>query len=111
MWASSFTRWVKGRPLLRKHQLAKMLGHVIGISVHDTRRLPAEEAPPGIGTFAFDAVQIHAPARAHFDGLRADRCERDAGGGVPDVRLLVDTRSRLPAGAPIPVIALAAEVD
>src|SRR5438477_12831116 len=88
-----------------------MLGHVIGIPVHHTRGLPAQEAPSGIGSFAFDAVQIHAPARARFDGIRADRRERDAGGGVPDVGLLVDTCSRLPAGAPVPVVALAAEVN
>ena len=49
---------------------------------------------------AFDAIEVGAPFRAGLDGGTADRAQRDARGGIPDVGGFVDARGSGPPGAP-----------
>src|SRR5882724_4346013 len=103
-------RW-PGRRLFGKDQSAEVFGDVVRVTVDDAGRLPAKEVSPGIGTFAFDAVQVHPPTCTRPDWNLADRSQWNAGGSIPGMRLLVDASRGFPAGTPFAVITLARQVD
>src|ERR1017187_10467794 len=84
---------------------------MVRIAIDRTGRLPAEEMPPRIRPLALDAIEIRAPLRAGLHGPATDRAQRDARGGIPDVRRSIDARGGGPSGAPGLVVALVVEVD
>src|ERR1035437_5488954 len=84
---------------------------MVRIAIDHTGRLPAEEMPPRIRPLALDAIEICAPLRAGLHGPATDRPQRDARGGVPDVRPFIDARCGGPSGAAGLLVALVVEVD
>src|ERR1035438_10252793 len=112
--AAGFELLASGRERIRaagEEQRAEVLRHMIRIAIDHAGRLPAEEMPLCVRPLALDAIQIRAPFRARFHGSATDRAQRDARGGIPDVRRLIDARGGGPSGAPGLAATLAIEVD
>src|ERR1022692_3153866 len=112
--AARFEPLPPGRERIRaagENERAEVLGYMVRIAIDHTGGLPAEEMPPRIGSLTLDAIEICAPLRAGLHGPATDRAQRDARGGIPDVRRFIDARGGGPSGAPGLVVALVVEVD
>src|ERR1700757_2130366 len=94
-----------------ENQSAKMFGNMVGIAVHDTGGLPAQEASLGIRAQSIDAVKVGAPLRACGHLFLAHRMQRHTSSGNPGMVLFVDSALPLPAGIPVGVITVAIPVD
>src|SRR5439155_15310009 len=99
------------RCLLGENYSSKMFGHVVGVPVDDTSRLPAQEVAHGILAEPVDAVQVGPPFRGDLHRFFTDRLQRHACRCVPDVVPFVDAPLSLPPGVPVGVIGLSIQVD
>src|SRR5579859_2537167 len=100
-----------GTRLFCEEQRPEMLGYMVRVTVDDAGGLPAHEMAAAVGAQTVDAIQIRAPLRSWFYGLITDRFQWHARRRVPHVRLFIDTSCALPAGLPLGIVALFAQVD
>src|SRR5207245_9979553 len=93
------------------NERSKMLGHVVGVPVDYTSRLPAHEVADRIRAESVDAVQVSPPFSPGLHRFFTDRPQRHTCRRVPDVVLFVDAPLSLPSGIPVGVVAVSIQVD
>ena len=88
-----------------------MFGYVVWVPVNDTGRLPAHKVTLRVFAETVDAIQVGTPFGSGLYRLFTDGLERDACRGVPDVLRFIDPALALPAGIPVGVGNVSAQVD
>ena len=97
--------------LLGEEQRSKVFGHMIGIVVRGAGLLPAHEVTLRILSEPVNAIQVGAPFRARLYRLLADRLQRHARCGIPEMVRFVDAALSLPPGVSLRAIAVVIQVD
>src|SRR6478672_8659078 len=88
-----------------------MFGHVIGITVDDTSRLPAHKMAHRVCTQPVDAVEVNAPLSPGFDWFFTDGAQWHARHRVPDMISFIDVPLALPTRIPLGVVGVFIEIN